>query len=117
LNADDDSKIDNDIESDIPITPAVLIGRDVEVAGDMWGEEYKGRTYKGTFTKWQHQPKYGQYVQWTCRFDDCMETFDLEDLKDLQLISDDLFEQLTPTCYTLGGDVQDGRPRKKSRRI
>ena len=73
----------------------ILMGKVIHLPGHRWGNRYKGKTYEGVIDK--HYKQDG-YVLWEAFFNDCRETFYLEELLEFALISQEQFDQLKGTC-------------------
>jgi len=78
-----------------PSDPASLLGMEIELPGKKWGSMYKGRTYPGVISRFTRTEG---YVIWFGEFDDCQESFDITDLLDYKLVSQEQHDLLRDSC-------------------
>ena len=75
--------------------PASILGLEIQLPGEKWGELYKGRLFQGVLTSFTEKDG---YVVWFAKFDDCEEKFNITDLLDYKLVSQDQYDQLIDRC-------------------
>ena len=77
--------------------PDCLIGLPVTLPGERWSQLFKGRAYLGFITSFKQDQKDGYYY-FSVVFDDCVETFYLDELLKEKVITTEQYELLKPQC-------------------
>ena len=77
--------------------PKSLLGLVLTISGDKWGDQWKGRQYKGTITRF-YRSKKDQHIFFIAQFEDVSEKLWLNELLSGKHISQEHYDLLKPTC-------------------
>jgi hypothetical protein len=96
---DRDAPEDLDSEEEASaLEPDFLIGRAVTMPGIKWGKRYAGHDYEGIIRSFQESQKFPGYMIFNATFDNCPETFDIDDLLEMNNIDQALYDRLEAAC-------------------